>query len=112
VFLEICSLLIEMHIIGLLLSWAWVFSQENTQMFLDKVVANDEKMIAFVNEKADFYECFAENAKTGRARARTRTGATRAFNASTRHSPSTSRTQDLEALKFRSKFTTLHCLCY
>ena len=66
-FLQFCKWLVDMRLVGLQVCWAFEFCQENVQDLFRLVELDDRKLIDFVNEKADLYECFTGNPKLSRA---------------------------------------------
>lgn len=66
-FLEAARRCCEMNVIGLLVCWAHQFSGDMKQ-FLTNLESSDLEMIRYVNEQAQFYECFSGNPKVERAR--------------------------------------------
>jgi len=66
-FLNIAEILYSMRLTGKLISWAYLFCKSDPKTFVEKITERDSQLIEYVNTEADFFECFRENGKVGRA---------------------------------------------
>jgi len=66
-FLNLSENLLLMKIVGKLVCWAYMFCESDSKKFVEKVLAGDKELINYVNQQAEFFECFSENGKVGRA---------------------------------------------
>eukprot|EP01091_Cochliopodium_minus_P020741 TRINITY_DN9162_c0_g1_i1.p1 TRINITY_DN9162_c0_g1~~TRINITY_DN9162_c0_g1_i1.p1 ORF type:complete len:155 (-),score=38.33 TRINITY_DN9162_c0_g1_i1:58-522(-) len=62
-YLLIIKRLSEINLIGLSIYWAYQFSDHNMLIFKQKIMDGDQKMIDFINQQADYHQCFAGNQK-------------------------------------------------
>lgn len=65
-YLDFCLFLLDLNMVGPLLSWAFQFCKENIDEFEAKVLSRDRELIEHVNQQADFYSSFSENEPVGR----------------------------------------------
>jgi len=67
IFLNLCENLLLMQLVGKLICWAYCFCESDSKRFVEKVLAGEKEMVNYVNQQAEFFECFSENGKVGRA---------------------------------------------
>jgi len=56
-----------MRLRGLLLCWAYEHCAFDVRILKEKIYGSDLQLIAYVNDKASFFECFPGNSKVDRA---------------------------------------------
>lgn len=67
VFLKVALQAVQLGAIGLLLAWAWSFSEERVDLFIENIKQGKKELVDYVNKQAALFECFPENPKVGRA---------------------------------------------
>jgi len=68
VFLDFALRSVQLSLFGELQCWAFQYTESDPHVLLDKVRKADPELIDYVNQQAEFFECFPGHAKVGRAK--------------------------------------------